>query len=98
MSYFVLVDLDIKDAERFRQYQVAVRPMIEAAGGRYIVRGGEKTVYEGDLQLHRLVIFRWPNKAAFDAFDSSEQYQELKALRLATTVSCIVGVEGYEDA
>lgn len=97
MSYFVLVDLDIKDAERFRQYQVEVRPMIEAAGSRYLVRGGEQTAYEGDLQLHRLVIFRWPNKAAHDAFYNSEEYQELKELRLATTVGSIVGVEGYED-
>ncbi len=98
MSYYVLVDIDIKDAERYKQYQVSVRPMIEAAGGRYIVRGGEQTAYEGDLLLHRLVIFKWPNKAAHDAFYNSEEYQELKALRLATAVGSIVGVEGYEDS
>lgn len=98
MSYFVLVDLDIKDAERFRQYQWSVRPMIEAAGGRYVVRGGEQTAYEGDLHLHRLVIFWWPSKAAHDAFYNSEEYQDLKTLRLATTVGRIVGIEGYEDS
>ena len=78
MSYYVLVDLDIKDAERFRQYQLSVRPMIEAAGGKYMVRGGKQTAYEGDMQLHRLVIFRWPNKAAFDPFYNSDEYQDLK--------------------
>lgn len=96
MSYFVLVDLDIKDADRFKQYQLAVRPMIEAAGGRYLVRGGAQTTYEGDLKLHRLIIFQWPSKDAHDAFYKSEAYRELKALRIATTVTSIVGIEGYE--
>jgi uncharacterized protein (DUF1330 family) len=97
MTYFVLVDIDIKDAERYRQYQASVRPMIEAAGGKYIVRGGEQTTYEGDLRLHRLVIFQWPSKEAHEAFFKSEAYQELKAIRLATATTSIVGIEGYQE-
>lgn len=98
MSYFVLVDLDIKDAERFKQYQVAVRPMIEAAGGKYIARGGSLTTYEGDLPIHRLTLLQWPSKEVHDAFFNSEAYRPLKELRIATTTSCIIGVEGYEGA
>jgi uncharacterized protein (DUF1330 family) len=71
-----------------------VKPMIEAAGGRYLVRGGKHTVMEGDWQPTRLVIFEFPSEAAALSFYDSPEYQPLKAIRLESSRTDMVGVQG----
>jgi glycine/D-amino acid oxidase-like deaminating enzyme len=46
--YYVVFDVEARDAPRYREYMARVLPQIEAAGGKYLVRGGPHNVYEGD--------------------------------------------------
>ena len=50
MPAYVVVETDITDPERYEQYKTAAPTAITAAGGRYLVRGGELVVFEGDWQ------------------------------------------------
>ena len=43
-----------------------VLPQIEAAGGKYLARGGPHTVYEGDWSPYRLVLLEFPSREAFE--------------------------------
>jgi hypothetical protein len=38
--YYVIVDVAIRDVERYLTYMQQVVPALEAAGGRYLARGG----------------------------------------------------------
>ena len=67
---------------------------IEAAGGRYLVRGGQHMVLEGDWKPTRLVIFEFPSLQAVQSFYVSPEYAPLKAMRMAAGSANIVGVEG----
>ncbi len=51
MAAYLIVNLDIHDAERFETYRQQVAPLVEQHGGRYLVRGGELHPLEGDLGL-----------------------------------------------
>ena len=54
--YYVILDVAIRDVERYLTYMARVTPALEAAGGRYLARGGELTTYEGDWYPPRIVL------------------------------------------
>lgn len=94
MAYYVIFDVTIHDLPKYQEYMAKIKPVIEAAGGRYLVRGGAHTVIEGDWTPTRLVLFEFPSLAAAQAFYVSPDYQSLKALRQAASSANVVGVEG----
>ena len=97
MSYYVIVDLDVHNSDAyFNNYAKVVRPIVETAGGVYLARGGEITVYEGSWQPRRIAIQRWPNKAIRDAFRGSPEYLAVKRHRLENATSNIIGIEGLD--
>jgi uncharacterized protein (DUF1330 family) len=92
--YYVVFDVDVRDAPRYREYMAHVLPQIEAAGGRYLARGGPHTVYEGDWSPYRLVLVQFPSREAFEGFYYSPAYQDLHAIRDEASYGRLVGVEG----
>ena len=92
--YYVVFDVDVRDALRYGEYMAHVLPQIEAAGGKYLARGGPHTVYEGDWSPYRLVLLEFPSREAFEGFYHSPAYQDLHALRDEVSFARMVGVEG----
>ena len=92
---YVVVQLEVKDPERFAQYGKAVPATIEQHGGRYLVRGGELEVIEGDGPLPRIVILEFPSMAAAKAWYHSDEYQAIIGIRFESSVSHGFMVEGY---
>jgi uncharacterized protein (DUF1330 family) len=92
--YYVLVDVEVRDPERYRTYMEKVRPALEAAGGRYLVRGGAHTVYEGGWTPARLVLLEFPSQEAWEAFYDGPEYAGIRAVRDETSTARLVGVEG----
>jgi uncharacterized protein (DUF1330 family) len=98
MTAYAIFDVDIRDMERYREYMRQVKPVIEAAGGRYLVRGGPHKVVEGNWFPRRLVVLEFPTMDALQDFYLSSEYQSLKALRQqCSTAQGAVAVEGVED-
>lgn len=99
MAAYAIIDVEIRDIERYREYMRQVKPVIEAAGGRYLVRGGAHKVVEGNWFPRRLVILEFPTMDAMLGFYLSPEYQALKALRQqSSTAHGAVAVEGIEDS
>jgi len=94
MAAYVIFDVDIRDLAQYQAFMAGVKPAIEAAGGRYLARGGAHKVYEGDWQPRRIVLFEFPSVAAFEAFYDGPVYRELKPLRDACSSARLVSVEG----
>ena len=93
---YVVLSITIKDPVRYRQYMEGVKPLILAAGGKYLCRGGETRVYEGAFEPQRVVLFEWPSLAAHEAFLNSDAYQPLKAIRLESADTIMFAVAGVE--
>ena len=95
MPAYFIANIDVTDPAGFERYREAVPPVIARFGGRYLVRGGEVQAVEGAMPLKRLVILEFPTLDQARAFYDSADYAPLLALRLATTRSEAVLVEGY---
>jgi len=94
MAHYAIFDVTITDPEKYKEYMAQVKPVIEAAGGRYLVRGGAHKVYEGDWNPTRLVVFEFPTEEAMQSFYESPVYRGLKAMRESCSRANLVGVEG----
>jgi uncharacterized protein (DUF1330 family) len=94
MTAYAIFDVDIRDMTRYQEYMKAVKPVIEAAGGKYLARGGAHKVYEGDWQPRRIVLFEFPSIAALDAFYHGPAYADLKPIRESCSTARLVAVEG----
>jgi uncharacterized protein (DUF1330 family) len=95
MAAYLIFDVEIHDPAEYGKFMTAVKPAIEAAGGKYLVRGGEFKVIEGDWQPTRLVLFEFPNMGAAESFYNGPVYQGMRPIRLASsTAKALVAVEG----
>ena len=71
----------MSDRARYREYQDAVRPFIEACGGRLRATGKDLEVLEGAHDGRRLVVIEFPSAEALQAFWRSPDYAGIRALR-----------------
>lgn len=94
MPAYLLADIDVHDLVAYEEYRQRVPSLIEAHGGRYLVRGGEAEVLEGDWQPRRAIVLEFPSMAELRAFYDSSEYAPLKALRERVSHSRVVAVEG----
>ena len=94
MAAYVITDLEVFAIEHCLAYQPALKPLLEAAGARYLARGGEFRVYQGDYQPRRLVVLEFPSLEAVDDFYESAGYQALEPQRRACSSARIIAVEG----
>jgi len=94
MPAYLIVETDITDPEQYEQYKAASPGAIAAGGGRFVVRGGETAVLEGDWHPKRLVVVEFPDLEAAKRFYDSPEYQAAKALREGAAHLNMVAVEG----
>ena len=94
MSAYVVVQETVHDQTTFDAYRKDVLPTITAHGGRFIVRGGNMTVVEGEWPNPRLVILEFPSRAAAEGWYRSPEYQKILPLRLKSTRSNLVVIDG----
>jgi uncharacterized protein (DUF1330 family) len=94
MPAYVVVEVDIHDAERYARYKDLAPPSIYQYGGRYIARGGKTEALECDWSPPRFVILEFENADRARAWWSSPEYAEAKKLRHATASTRMLLVEG----
>lgn len=94
MSTYVIFDVEIRDPARYQEFMKNVKPALEAAGGRYLARGGALKVYEGDWAPRRVVLLEFPSLAAWESFYNGDTYQGLKSIRDECSSARLVSVEG----
>jgi uncharacterized protein (DUF1330 family) len=70
----------------FSEYQNAVPATLEAFVGKFIVRGGNLKLLEGEWPHPRLVIIEFPSREAA----KSAGYQRIIELRLSSTITNLV--------
>jgi uncharacterized protein (DUF1330 family) len=98
MPAYVIVETDIHDPEQYEQYKAASPDAVHAGGGRFVARGGELAVLEGEWDPPRLVILEFADIEAAKRWYDSPEYQEAKRLREGAANLRMVAVEGLAEA
>jgi uncharacterized protein (DUF1330 family) len=94
MKAFVIAAETIKDEAMFASYRKEVPATLEAFGGKFITRGGDLQVLEGEWPHPRLVVIEFPSRAAAEGWYSSADYQKVISLRHRSSVGNLVIVDG----
>ncbi|MCG8432671.1 MAG: DUF1330 domain-containing protein [Gammaproteobacteria bacterium] len=95
MSAYCLFDnVEVTDLAKLEEYKTRVAPVVEKFGGRYVVLGGEFEVTEGDWSPAFPVMIEFPSLEKAREWYGSEEYRELKALRLSASKANAVFMEG----
>jgi len=96
MSAYVVVEVEITDPERFKDYQAMVPATIAAFGGKYLVRGGEVETLEGSWNPSRVVVLEFESVEQAKRWWDSDDYREARDLRQATSNTNMIVVQGVE--
>lgn len=90
------METNVTDSERYEQYKAAASAAIGACGGRYLARGGELAMLEGDWQRSRLVMLEFEDLAAAKRWYDSDACQQAKRLREGAAHLRMVAVQGIK--
>lgn len=92
-GYF-LAEIEITDAEGYDQYRSTTAAILKKYGGRFIVRGGNPQLLEGDHPASRIVLIEFESPEQAMAWYNSPEYQAALKVRLASAKSrafCVTG-------
>ena len=87
--------VDVDDMEAYKKYIAANAAPFAEYGARFLVRGGEQQVREGQLRK-RCVVLEFDSFEIAQACYESIAYQDAKALRDPVSTGDLVIVEGYD--
>ena len=96
MAAYVIYQGVVTDPERYERYKAQAAPSIEAAGGRYLVRGGAVEVMEGDAPAGRVVVLEFPTMQAAVDWYHGVGYSAARALREGAAEAQMFVVDGVE--
>jgi uncharacterized protein (DUF1330 family) len=82
------------DAEALGEYRRRNTDAVARHGGRFIVRGGEIELLEGEWDTRRIIVIEFPDMAAARGWYESEDYAPLRTLRQSASDTNIILVEG----
>lgn len=78
---YVIGHITVKDAEKWAVYRSAVPATLEPWGAELVLRGKRFAILAGELPHADVVVIRFPDQKAVNAWHSSAAYQALIPLR-----------------
>jgi uncharacterized protein (DUF1330 family) len=94
MTAYVIVDIDVKDPEAYKEYLALAPATIQAYGGRYLARAGRTEKLEGEWIPKRLVILEFESIERAREWLDSPEYTPVKRLRYTASISNMVAIQG----
>lgn len=94
MTAYLISDVTIRDPGAFERYRTRAAASIKAFGGRYLVRGGEITVLEGQHRPSALVVVEFPDTETIQRWYGSPEYALALELRDQALVRSLIVVDG----
>ena len=95
MSAYVISEVEVLDEVQGQRYRELAAASIALHGGRYIVRGAEPEVPEGDWPSEqRVVVVEFPTMGQLRSWYHSSDYAEALAVRQTALARRLIFVEG----
>lgn len=96
MSAYLIAEISVESPDLYSGYKELVAPTLSAYGGRFVVRGGEVEMLEGNWAPERIVVLRFATKELARAWWSSAEYAPAKRIRHAAASTKMIIVEGAD--
>ena len=96
MKTYLIAHIEVTNPELMAKYRELVPEIVKKYDGKYLVRGGDSKIIEGDYFKHRIVILEFPSRENAENFYNSEDYAPVKKLRLNAGNNSSVIVDGLE--
>ncbi|MCY4660320.1 MAG: DUF1330 domain-containing protein [Acidobacteria bacterium] len=92
MAGYALIEVEVTDDAVFAEFRERAPAVVEAHGGRFLVRGGATEVVQGDWTPHRLVVLEFDSVERAKSWWNSPEHTELRAIldRCSKTTTTIV--------
>lgn len=94
MSTYIFVNVNIHEPVEYEDYKKLTPDSIVAYGGKFIVRGGETEILEGNPTVGRIVVIKFPDVKTAKAWWNSTEYSYAKSIRQRTATTEMILVEG----
>jgi uncharacterized protein (DUF1330 family) len=94
VAAYVIYQCDVLDAGRYEDYKVLAADSIATAGGRYLVRGGEVDVLEGEPPAGRTVVVEFATMDMARAWYRGANYTAARAVREGAALARMYVVDG----
>lgn len=88
--------ITVTDAEAYKPYMEQAMAIVKSYGGRYLIRGGEKAVVEGEAPYERIVVIEFDSIEKARAFYDDQDYAEVQKIRQNNSVGVLMQVVGYD--
>jgi uncharacterized protein (DUF1330 family) len=94
VAAYVVYQGEVTDPGRYEEYKTRAAASITDAGGRYLARGGDVEVLEGDPPAGRTVLVEFPTMQAALDWYRSIAYTEARQVREGAARARMYVVEG----
>jgi uncharacterized protein (DUF1330 family) len=93
MAAYLIVDINVADRSKFKEYATAVQSTVEAYGGSYPCKWGIAETMEGEWDVNKIVLIKFETTEQAKAWWNSEEYRPLKALRREASTTRVLLVD-----
>ncbi len=94
MAAYVIINVQVTDESAYRSALEQVPAIVEAHGGKYLVRGGTAEIIRGDWTPHRLVVLEFDSVEQARRWQTAPDYADLRERLNRATKTDVVIVEG----
>lgn len=94
MAAYVIARINVTDPEKYEGYKALSPGAIAAYGGKFLARGGEVALLEGEPEDRRVVVVEFPSLEQAKIFYDSPEYREARAAREGAAEGQFLVVEG----
>ena len=94
MAAYVVIQAEVTDPEKFKQYQGLAGPTVAAFGGKVLSAGSDLERMEGQWQRPTFVLLEFESVDKAKAWYASPEYQKAIAARTGAAVFDMIAVAG----
>jgi uncharacterized protein (DUF1330 family) len=94
MAAYVIADVDVTDPAKYEDYKKLTPGAVAKHGGRFLARGGQSAVLEGNWRPGRLVVIEFPTLDQARNFYTSVEYTAARRARAGAAKMNMVVVDG----
>lgn len=86
MPAYLIGKMHVTNTDRYSEYKKLTPEIVEKHGGRFLSRGGDKIMLEGDDETRRVVLVEFPSVREAQRFYDSTDYAAARSLRAGAAV------------
>lgn len=94
MPAFVIVEIEVHDQDLYKSYTQLTPDSIASYQGKFVARGGNTIVLEGDWQPKRLVLLEFPSVEIANSWWHSEDYSRARKIRQRAATTKMIIIDG----